>query len=247
MIDYAVKPDPCDYVEPMRHTSAATLLILFATPLPAAPASTGIVSTGPATILFAVALALFAGLLLRKATGRVVQAVVHKLGDIRIRRALEKHGNNVMHDFIVPGAYGGLARVDHAVLTSGGILCIRTVHCHGVVFGSKEDAQWTNVDGISRRRFLNPLIQNEGRRRALGNIVPDVPVANLVVFTGKVEFPSPLPDNVIRVDQLKSFVQKYVFGPSKVEDWDAAWMSVQSAALTDDATRRDFNAQLGFS
>ena len=148
---------------------------------------------------------------------------------------------------VMKGAFGGLARIDHAILTSGGILCIRTVHCHGVVFGSEDEAQWTHVDGIARRRFLNPLIQNEGRRKALNNIVPDVPVANLVIFTGNVDFPNPLPSNVIRVGQLDSYIAKYVFGPSKIEDLDAVWMSVKSAAMTDDATRADFNAQLGFS
>ena len=148
---------------------------------------------------------------------------------------------------IIPGAYGGLARIDHAVLTSGGILCIRTVHCHGVVFGDEDEAQWTHVDGITRRRFLNPIIQNEGRRRALSNIVPGVPVANLVVFTGNVEFPNPLPGNVIRVDRIDSYIAKYVFGPSKIEDWDAVWFSVRSAVLGDEDSRRDYGAQLSCS
>ena len=102
------------------------------------------------------------------------------------------------------------------------------------------------MDGTARRRFLNPLIQNEGRRRALQNVVPDVPVANLVIFTGNVEFPTPPPSNVILVSQLESFIARFVFGPSKVEDWHAAWLSVGSAVLDDEATRRDFSAQIGF-
>jgi hypothetical protein len=94
---------------------------------------------------------------------------------------------------------------------------------------------------------LNPLIQNEGRRRALQQIVPEVPVASLVVFTGSVEFTTPPPANVIQTRQLKSFVSKFVLGPSKVGDWDAVWLTVQDAALTDDASRKDFAAQVGFS
>jgi hypothetical protein len=35
-----------------------------------------------------------------------------------------------------------------------------------------------------------------------------------------------------------------VFGPSKVKDWDAAWLTVKSAALTDEATRKDLQAQI---
>ena len=228
----------------------AMLLILLGTPAALAADSvytTGIVSTEPATVLFGIAALMILGLLLRHAAGRFAQLVVNRLGELKIRRMLGRHGKDQVHDIIIPGAYGGLARIDHAVLTSGGILCIRTVHCHGVVFGGENDPQWTHVDGITRRRFLNPLIQNEGRSRALQNIVPEVPVANLVVFSGNVEFPNPLPTNVIRVDQIDDYVAGHEFGPSKVADWDGAWMSVKAAVLSDDASRRDFSAQLSFS
>jgi hypothetical protein len=212
-----------------------------------APPTTGIVSTGPAIVMFTIAGAMILGLLFRHTAQRFTQLVVNRVGEYRIRRVLAKKSKDVLHDVIIPGAYGGLARIDHAVLTAGGILCIRTVHCHGVVFGDEDEPQWTHVDGITRRRFLNPLIQNEGRRRALANIVPDVPVANLVVFTGNVEFPNPLPGNVIRVDHIDSYIAKYVFGPSKIEDWDAVWFTVRSAVLDDEDTRRDYGAQLSFS
>ena len=125
---------------------------------------------------------------------------------------------------MLPGAYGGIAKIDHAIMTAGGILCIQTKHYNGIVFGEPDEPQWTNVDGVTRRRFLNPLIQNEGRTRALQKVVPEVPVANLVIFTAK-----------------------FVFGPSRVEDWDAVWMTVRSAALTDKATRKDHASQLGFT
>ena len=167
-----------------------------------------------------------------------------RIGAARIRRALEARSPDVLHDFILPGAYGGLTKIDHALLTAGGILCIQTKHYSGIVFGGADEPQWTNVDGTSRRRFLNPLIQNEGRTRALQNVVPDVPVANIVVFTGNVEFPTPPPKNVLRVGDLEGFIAKFVFGPSKVKDWDAAWLTVKSAALTDEATRKDLQAQI---
>ena len=238
-----------DYVKTMFRR-AFTLISLPTTSAALAadtPAATGVISTGPAAILFSIAAVMILGLLFQHTAHRLTQRVVNRLGELRIRRVLSRHGRDQLHDFIVPGAYGGLARIDHAVLTSGGILCIRTVHVHGVVFGGEEDAQWTHVDGITRRRFLNPLIQNEGRTRALRNIVPEVPVANLVVFSGNVEFPNPLPANAIHVDRIDSYIAKYVFGPSKGADWEAVWLRVKAAILRDDASRRDFNAPLSFS
>ncbi len=207
---------------------------------------TGITGVGPAMFLFLTALALFLSLLLRHAAGRLAQRLLMKLRQHRIERLLKRKGRALLKDFIIPGAYGGLARVDYALLTNGGIFCIRTIHGDGVVFGDKDDAQWTHVDGVGRRRFLNPLIQNEGRRRALGNIVPEAPIANLVVFTGKVEFPGTPPQNVILRRNLGRYLAKHAFGPSRVEDWNTLWMNLEAAVQRDDASRRDFEAQLSF-
>jgi hypothetical protein len=206
--------------------------------------TTGITSVGPAAFIFTIAGALLLTLVFRSTASHVMRIVTGRIGAFRIRRALQARSPDVLHDFILPGAYGGLVKIDHAILTAGGILCIQTKHYNGIVFGAEDEAQWTNVDGTLRRRFLNPLIQNEGRTRALQNVVADVPVDNVVVFTGKVEFPTPPPKNVIRVGRLDSFIAKHVFGPSKVKDWDAAWLTVKSAALTDDATRKDMQAQI---
>ena len=207
-------------------------------------AVTGITNVGPAAFLFTIAAALLLTLVFRSVASHVMRIVTGKIGEMRIRRALGARSPDVLHDFILPGSYGGLVKIDHAILTAGGILCIQSKHYNGIVFGAEDEPQWTNVDSTLRRRFLNPLIQNEGRTRALQKVVPDVPVANVVVFTGAVEFPTPPPKNVIPVDQIDSFIAKFVFGPSKVEDWDAAWLTVKSAALTDEDTRKDLRAQI---
>jgi hypothetical protein len=224
-------------------------LLLIAVPAVATEnaVATGITGVGPAVVMFMIGGALFLTLIFRETATRVACYFLSRRGERRIRRELKSRSKDVLHDFMLPGAYGGIAKIDHAVMTAGGILCIQTKHYSGVVFGEPDEPQWTNVDGATRRRFLNPLIQNEGRARALQKIVPEVPVANLVVFTGSVEFTSAPPKNVIRVGQLESFIAKFVFGPSKVEDWDAVWMTVKSAALTDEATRKDHASQLSFT
>ena len=205
---------------------------------------TGITNIGPAAIFFTIAGALLLTLIFRSTASHIVGLVTSWIGTLRIRRALRRRSPDVLHDFILPGAYGGLTKIDHAILTAGGILCIQTKHYNGIVFGGEEEAQWTNVDGTIRRRFLNPLIQNEGRTRALQKIVPDVPVANLIVFTGNVEFPTQPPKNVIGVSQVDGYIAKYIFGPSKIKDWHAVWLTVNSAALTDEASRKDLQAQI---
>ena len=208
---------------------------------------TGLTNTGIGLFIIAIAAALLVTLFFRASATHVARIVTQKLGKARIRRILKARSANVLEDVILPGAYGGLTRIDHAILTSGGILCIRTIHCNGIVFGDADEPQWTNVDGVRRRKFLNPLIQNQGRTRALQKIVPDVPVASLVVFTGAIQFTTLPEKNVIHVRNLDSYIARFVFGPCKIEDWDAVWMTVRAAALTDEESRKDFNAQMTFS
>jgi hypothetical protein len=209
--------------------------------------STGLTNTGIGIIIIAIAAALLTTLLFRASAAHVVRLVKGRIGRQRMRRVLKSRSANVIEDFILPGAYGGLTHIDYAILTSGGILCIQTKSYTGIVFGEAREPQWTNVDGFHRLKFLNPLIQNEGRSRALQKIVPNVPVANLVVFTGAIQFTTVPEKNVIHIRELDRYISKFVFGPCKINDWDAVWMTVKAAALTDEDSRKDFKAQLSFS
>ena len=172
--------------------------------------------------------------------------VGRRYGRWRVRSLLDRHVPDVLHDFILPGANGGLAKIDHAILSGGGILCIQVRYYRGTIFGAIEDGQWTNVDGTERRRFLNPLVQGEGCRRALQEIVPEAPVKNLLVFTGAPEFMFTLPENAIMAHELDRYLYNHSFETSEVDDWDAVWLTVRAAARTDEATRRDHASQLGF-
>jgi hypothetical protein len=209
--------------------------------------ATGLNNTGVGMFIIAIAAALLITLLFRASATHVARMVTQRIGKHRMHKILNGRSANVIEDFILPGAYGGLTHVDYAILTSGGILCIQTKHYNGIVFGDAKEPQWTNVDGIHRRKFLNPLIQNEGRSKALQKVVPKVPVASLVVFTGAVQFTSVLEKNVIHIRDLDTYIAKFVFGPCKIKDWDAVWMTVKAEALTDEESRKDFNAQLSFS
>jgi hypothetical protein len=103
-------------------------LPLIALPAVAAETATvtGITSVGPAIFMFTIASALLLTLVFRKAAAQLAHYVVSRVGEVRIRRALEARSKDVLHDFMLPGAYGGIAHIDHAIMTAGGILCIQT-------------------------------------------------------------------------------------------------------------------------
>ncbi len=212
-----------------------------------ADVATGVsVSVIPAAVIFAACMLLVV-LLARGSAARIRHAIGERRGRRRLRRVLRKRSPDILENLIIPGAYGGLTKIDCAVLTSGGILCIQVKHCDGIVFGSEKEPQWKNVDGVRQRKFLNPVIQNAGRTKALQNVVPEVPVASLVVFTGPAQLTAPKVRNAVRLRDLDSYISKFVFGPCRIKDWDAVWFTVKSAALTDEDSARDFRAQLSFS
>jgi len=235
---------------PYSLSSAGTLIVLpsiAADGTADAEVVTGLANTGIGLFIIAIAAALLLTLMFRASATHVARVVAEKVGKRRIHKILSARSSDLLKDFILPGAYGGLTHIDHAILTSGGILCIQTKHYNGIVFGGADEPQWTNVDGVHRRRFLNPLIQNEGRAKALQKVVPNVLVAGLVVFTGTIQFTTPLENNVVHVRDLESYIAKFVFGPCKINDWDAVWLTVKSAVLADEESRKDFRAQLSFS
>jgi hypothetical protein len=226
---------------------AAAMTDAMAAPPGAAEVATGLSNFGPAAIIIAIACVLLLTLLFRGSVSRLTRYIGEKRGKRCLLRTLRRRSRDILEDVIIPGAYGGLTRIDYAILTSGGILCIRVKHCNGTVFGSNDEPQWKNVDGVQQHKFLNPVIQNAGRTRALQNVVPDVPVASLVVFTGSMQLTVPKTRNVIHVRELDSYIAKFVFGPCRIKDWDAVWLTVCSAILADEGSRKDFRAQLSFS
>ncbi len=190
-------------------------------------------NTSIGMMFFVVAGIVLLALIFRSSATPVMRAVTTFLGERRIRNVLKKNGRDALHHFILPGAFGGQARIDHALLTKGGIICILTKHCRGTVFGKSADPQWTNVDGPLQQKFLNPMIQNESRCKALSIVAPGVPVRSLVVFTGRINFTSQPDDNIIPVKQLDSYIEKFKFGPCQISDWDAVFLNVKSVAIND--------------
>jgi hypothetical protein len=207
----------------------------------------GLTSTGPSIFISAVAIALLLTLVFHASARHVARFTTEVMGRRRMNEILRDASPAVMEDLILPGAYGGLTCIDNVIMTAGGLFSIQTKQYNGTIIGGTDEPQWTNIDGIYRHNFLNPLIQNEGRTRSLQKVVPGVPVANLVVFTGEIQFASDLADNVIHIDDLRSYIANFEFGPSKIKDWDIVWQHIKNAALTDESSRKDFLAQLSFS
>lgn len=164
----------------------------------------------------------------------------------QLGRVLRRHALDVLEDLIIPGAYDGLTRLHFVALTPAGIVCVLRKHCHGSVSGHALDAQWSDERGGRRNRFLNPVIQNQGHVKAVSRIVTDLPISGLVVFSGAAQFANEVPGNVVHLSSLEQRIAVSFHSREVAMGLDGAWQLLKSSALTDDASRKDLNAQLSF-
>lgn len=224
----------------------AALCLLHEAAWATAPAAIGVGDSRFALVLGGIAATIVMGLLTRHHSLRFLHRALQRSGKRKLQRVLRSAQLDCFEHFVLPASGGGLTRIDHAVLTSAGIVCIRSKAIDGTVFANAGDPQWVVVDGVEQQQFLNPLIQNEGRVAAISRVLPDMPVFNLVVFTGNIQFSVPPADNVIPVTQLGSWLRRFEQQHEPAQDHDDAWLTLQAAALTDEASLRDFEAQLSF-
>ncbi len=220
--------------------------LVLASPASAAAPQTGLGGGGMASFLLFVGAGIVLALLLHNRALPLLQSANRWLGRQRIQRLIRRNGFEFLGNFILPGACDGLTRIDYAVLTSAGIVCIRAKTCNGMIFGADRDPQWSYVDGVERFSFLNPVIQNQGRTQAIARAVNDMPVVSVVVFCGDTQFSVAPADNVIQLSELQSWLQHYQNESLCARDPEAAWLSLRAAARTDAESHKDFAAQLSF-
>ncbi|QTP58323.1 nuclease [Billgrantia antri] len=105
----------------------------------------------------------------------------------------------------------GTTQIDHVLVSRYGIFVIETKHMTGWIFGSEQQAQWTQKLYRKTFKFQNPLRQNYKHVKALEALL-DVPleaIHSVVVFSGSAVFKTSMPDNVTigggYVRYIKSF------------------------------------------
>jgi restriction system protein len=92
----------------------------------------------------------------------------------------------------------GSAEIDRIIVSRFGIFVIEDKHRSGWIFGDSRDAYWTAVHFKRKFQFQNPLHQNFGHVKALEELlgVDQSKMHPLVVFRGRFEFKTPVPQGV---------------------------------------------------
>lgn len=112
--------------------------------------------------------------------------------------------------------YGdGTTQIDHILITQNGILVIETKHYTGWLFANERQKQWTQVIYKVKNKFQNPIFQNLKHVRAVRQLLDFLPenhIQSLVVFSGDAQFKTDIPDGVIHIEELISYIDAMRYG-----------------------------------
>ncbi len=106
----------------------------------------------------------------------------------------------------------GSTQIDHVIVSPYGLFAIETKDKDGWIYGDERQKQWTEVFPNRKYRFQNPLHQNYAHTMGLAEYlgIEHEKIHSLVIFWGKCEFRTAMPDNVCRGGILSSRFRDYI-------------------------------------
>lgn len=164
---------------------------------------------------------------------RLVRVLAHYRLDRQVYRRL--------HDVTLPSP-DGTTQIDHVFLSPFGIFVLETKNMRGWIFGSEQQAQWTQQIYKQRFKFQNPLRQNYKHLKALESALGVAPehLHSVIAFVGGATLKTPMPANVTQgggfIRYIKSFDQP-IFSEKQIEAMQAALQSGRLAPTL--ATQRE--------
>lgn len=142
--------------------------------------------------------------------GRMTAEEKGKKGEEKMRAILARLSPNqflLRFNLHLP-VHGKSTEVDAVVFSRFGIFVIEGKDWSGDVYGEQDDKFWTVRYSGGKHDKVNPLRQNDRHITALQAVtgLPRGAFHSLVVFTDNAKFKDVLPDNVIHLDELKSYI-----------------------------------------
>ena len=128
----------------------------------------------------------------------------------------------------------GSTQIDHIFVSRYGVFVAETKNMKGWIFGSKDQAQWTQKLPKNSFKFQNPLRQNYKHIKTLEEIlsISEENIHSVITFTGDAQFKTPMPKNVTRnsgfIKHIKSFKTE-VFSEAQVQELIAKILSIRLA------------------
>ena len=121
---------------------------------------------------------------------------------------LDRNVYRVVSNIMLP-TEDGTTQIDHIVVSRYGIFVIETKNYKGWIFGSEDQAQWTQKIFRMTNRFQNPLRQNYKHIKTISELtgIPESYFRTAVVFLGDATFKTDMPASVMYPSGLVRYIR----------------------------------------
>ena len=134
------------------------------------------------------------------------------LGELLVHQVLiwrlDRNVYRVVSNIMLP-TEDGTTQIDHIVVSQYGIFVIETKNYKGWIFGSEDQAQWTQKIFRMTNRFQNPLRQNYKHIQTISELtgIPESYFKTAVVFLGDATFKTDMPASVMYPSGLVRYIR----------------------------------------
>jgi hypothetical protein len=162
-----------------------------------------------------------------------------KKATFRMWLSLNQNTYQRFHNVIIP-TKNGTTQIDHVLVSPFGLFIVETKNRKGWIFGSEDQATWTQSLYGKNYPFQNPLRQAYRQQKSLCEFlrVNESAVHTIVYFVGDCRFKSPLPANVIR-SRLRRCIKRYNSRVLSPEQIDRVVRKLERHLVESTLTRRD--------
>ena len=117
---------------------------------------------------------------------------------LAVKLQLDDERYRLIRNVVLP-AGGGMARIDHIIVSRHGLFVATISTEQGRIYGRREEKTWRRRLYPARQSFPNPLQRSHQQARALAAAlgIATTRIFPLVVFVGDTRFKTQLPANVI--------------------------------------------------
>ncbi len=143
------------------------------------------------------------------------------------------------HNVIVP-AKNGTTQIDHLLVSPYGLFIVETKNIKGWIFGSENQAKWTQTLYRKKYSFQNPLRQTYRQRKVLSEFLnlEESTVHTVVYFVGDCKFKTQLPVNVIN-SGLRRYIKRFKNRILSPADVNSVISALEQHLSESTLTRRD--------
>jgi len=144
------------------------------------------------------------------------------------------------HDIIIP-AKNGTTQIDHLLISPYGIFIVETKNKKGWIFGSEEQAKWTQSLYGKKYSFQNPIRQTFRQQKVLSEFlkIDESCIHTVIYFVGDCKFKTQLPANVLN-SRLGRYIKQFQNIMFSTEEINRLSYAIQQHVSESSLTTRDW-------